>query len=393
MSKNRGEAMNKKILLQIGIVVVIASFFVQMAAPGLMRNLNLGGSSSTTGEPKVGISLFNGTIRTYDPQLYIVGNVNQTTLDMIKNDTRVIRTAQNAQGWQVDLALRDDVYSLAKDMRNNYNLTTQSIANIIPPSQIPVYLNNGTVLNASTSLYLNGIGPFKIALEPFVDVDNKVTIQMQAQTQENININNRFYPGHNLIGISTPAIIKIKTTLNLNATVLSKNKMINTFAVPWENRTKVNITSIEAKYGKENVSYSKYNRIYLSKSLTVTEIVDLKTKTQYITYLGSDSAEIRKDFTDKNKIVSDFKNMTVVFPHSIIIVTSDSKVKLPYEKTTLHYYTLKLPKQTKGYTIQDTEKQFTSNSSLIVNSTLNLEIEGETIGNIMTKVNSIKKSS
>ena len=364
------------------ILLIIVGFIAEMAAPGLLRG-KWEIDNKANGQQMTGLTVFNGTIRTYEPVLFVQGNINQSIMDILQNDTRISTITKDQQGWLINVTIRDDVYELAADIKKSYNLTSNSVANIILPPQIVVYLQNGSIVNTSTSTYISYFGPLKLWTEPMVEADSVVLVRMQATVQ-----------GDSLIGSANPTILAPRINLTTNATITKLITREIIYSIPFEDRNAINVTLLEETYGNENVSYLKNSFIEFNESLTVTQIMQ-KSNLSYITHIGQDSANIKDNYNDSESIKNDFTGLSVTFPYSILKISSE-KVSISmiskYKSNTLYKYYISVPKEEQGYSLpQDEQKYYViTNRTALLNSTVNVTIDGITIGNSFVRIDSVK---
>ncbi len=351
--------MDKKDLIKIAAVLGVLIFLGSMLYTGFMSGAFDFQNKQQKDVVVSGTALVNGTLRTYDPILFIA-SATSSEIEYIKNDSRVKAVEPTAQGWIINVTLRDDVYPLAKDLKNR-NITTTAAANIAVPSQITLKLANGTEIDT----YFSG-AVIRIAMEPVVDADSDIEIAIVGTAL-----------GNRLTGYVSAQINQKKVNLEVNGTVSKLEYITQIFTIPWESRGLVNENTPKTN---GTVSYTKENGISFANELTVNDTIRLKNLS-YITYISQFGAGIDENFTNKNTILADFGNATIVFPDSKLYVQSPEDVALNYTKTNQYAYEIGLPKNANGYDLTVQKNQVVTTKKLIENTTVAVKITGTAIGN------------
>ncbi len=351
--------MNKNDIIKIAALVVVVGFITELFfIGGGFTNFNLFASSSksknTTGE-----TIFNGTIRTYDPILVLPLNTSQSIVDQLRITDGVLSVQNDPQGIIVRTETRDDVYPLSM-MLSQKNITTYSIANIAVTSQVEVATADGKI-NASIP---NGV--VRVATEPLLDSDNEVSVYMVAVVSEGV-----------VVDYGSASILLNNIEVLVNATLDSLNFKSYTYSIPWEERNNIGDIS---KYGK--IDYKKVDLIVFKTPLSAEQIL-IKKQLPYITYIDSDSAQVESDFTNISLLETNFADAPFDLPDSKLVIVTNGTPDVKFNHTIKYQYSL-IPKDSGydfGTLIIDSDKEYE------INQTLELNISANGIG---SKILSIK---
>ncbi len=346
--------MDKKLIGQIIVVAVVLLFIFSSFGPGGWQPA----SPVVGGENISGSILFNGTIRTYEPIIGISGNISQSVIDELRVTEGVMNIRPGQEGYIIDTETRDDVYPIAALLRSK-NVSCVSVANIAAPSVMRLQFATKT-LNVTSS------GLVKVLTEPLVDAGETVTVSMVGISKNNL-----------LIDYHSAFIVLQEVQLQLDGKVESVNSKTYIYEIPWEERNSVgNMT----EYGK--AEYRKIDAMLFDPPLDVNQIVS-KKYLSYITYIDSSSAQVLPSFTNKTQVLSDFENVSVVLPSSLLRISTNQSIDLPYEGTVQYSYTLRL-NDPPGYNL--TEKLITITSDKEFNETFVLEVDALASGKKIVSV-------
>jgi len=359
------ENSKKIIILLILTVVMVGGMFW-----GIQFGKNAG--NTTNDQVSSGTTSFNGTIRVYDPILLITSEISDALLTKLRNDERVKAITEYPSGRILNITTREDVFPLAEMLRTN-GVKTQGVANIVLPGSISVRFGNGTVINVSTQ----SIGSVKAITEPLVDADNEVPVSMMA-----------IVVGNGLVDYGSPTINSSIVTIHGNATVISMQGREYVFMIPWEKRSELDIALLQEKYGNESIDFSKNDLVTFPNKLTVPQITE-KRKLLYITYISDTSASVTWNFTNKEAMTSDFGNVTVAFPDSVLKIVTNDTVSLPYNGSSLFSYSVLVPPQINGFSLKSAEIPLKVEKELSINQSVEITINGLAIGNTVVSINGI----
>lgn len=289
--------MNTKqiVVLAVVLLFILSSFFI---GGGFVFNLPTSGGENITGEMN-----FNGTIRTYDPVLFIQTN---DTLSGIENLDGVKTISPQSGYYIVNLETRDDVFPVAEKIRS-LGFRPIARANVLAP-------NNLTLLFGTNVFNISHLGgSILVVTEPVIDSGEIVEVSMIGVTRNNV-----------LIDYQNAFIVFREMNLTLN-TSINSNYTIYTYIVPWSERNQIN---------EEN-----YNRsdLILFNPISTVDVLSKKTL-PYVIYVDSKSAVINANFTNETKIIEDFGNVT--FTDSTF--QSRTPLNLTYENSTKHVYNISL---------------------------------------------------
>ena len=355
-----------KIVVIIGAVVMIGSMF----APAILT-----GSWSLKLSPKAevatGITLFNGTIRTYEPILVVTDQIPDSLLAQLRMDERVKMVTSSSSGYLINVTARDEVYSLSQLLKAN-GIRPLTIANIIMPSSVDITLSNGSIVKASSS------GTVQLWTEPLVDVDSEVQVRMTASET-----------GGQLVNYQSPVLLAEKVAVSGNATITFLDGIEHEFIVPWEQRDQVKETSLRSSFGNSSVVYTRNDYVSFSPALSVQQIPE-KKQLSYVTYISDTSASVASNFTDKSKVISDFGNTSVVFPDSGLEITTNESPGLPFNETVKYRYIISLPSQIDGYSPENSTLQISSGRKFGLNESVQIEINGTAIGKVIVETDNVK---
>ncbi len=342
-------------IIKIAVVLVVLGFIAELFFfNGGFTNLNSAKPVPTDSNVS-GIGTFKGTIRTYDPILYVPTSTSQSIIDAVKKNPAVKDVQTNSQGIFFELVTRDDVYPVATQLMS-LGVTPLAIANIA--------LDQGTLQTTSvgTISVIVPAGAIKVITEPIVDVDTEVTVSLSGVAS-----------GNTLIAYDTNSVKLLSTPFALvaNATVSSLASKVYQYDVPWENRSALGNLS---QYGQ--VDYKRFDTIVFQVPLTADQQVALKSNVPYIVYVSDTSAQIDPAFSDIEQLKKDFSAVQYSLPASKLTILTNDTPNLPIQlSATLVSYSYVLsvndsavPAQAKLLKLE-TDKEYAINSTVIVNIT------------------------
>lgn len=349
-----------KIIVLIGVAVMVGSMF----APSLMFNSS-NGTPGQTGELVTGMAVFNGTIRTYDPFIY-VQNLPDSVLNEVRLDERVRSVTPDSGGYFINTTTRDDVYPLAQYLKKK-GVSPQSVANIILPASLEMELSNGTRIE------LTSVGAVRVVTEPLVDSDTEVLVQMIATAR-----NGR------LESPVSAQILAEAVSVSGNATVSSFEGREYVYTIPWDSRLEIDDSSIPG-----NVDFERNDYISFASPLSVMQISE-KKDLEYITFISDTGASVTENFTDKERIISDFGDISVVFPDSSLKIATNETVSLPYNGTALLMYSVEVPPSIGGYSLDGKTIDIKVENEYSLNQSVDIIVNGTAIGNRIVEIEGIQ---
>jgi hypothetical protein len=323
------------------------------------NHLVSGGGPTIGGENISGQIIFNGTIRTYDPYLFLTTTPTESQLDAIRSLPGVLNIRPDPQGYIVDTETRDDVYLLAIELRK-MNLTALSVANIAAPSVMELQFGTGT-LNVTSQ------GVVRVATEPFLDAGEVVTVSMVGISNSGM-----------LIDYNSQQIALTQLDLLFSAEAGEPVSESVTYLVPWENRN--NVTN-------ESGVYNKVDSIVFTTPLTINQIL-AKKQFPYITYIDANSAQVSSSFDNKSQVLVNFQDTNVTFPTSTL--TTNESLDLPYQKQVFYTYNLSLTPP-EGYV--SPKESLLYQTSDVLNGTLALQVSALVAGNSIISIESVSLPS
>lgn len=361
--------MNKKDIIKLVILLGIVLMFLLSTFGYMGGGFNFGGGGGLGGENVSGTTVFNGTIRTYDPVLVLPADVDQSLIDELRNRDDVKDVRVETDGVVVETETRDDVYPLATYLRS-IDVISISVANIILPGRIEQHTASG-VLNVTA-----GTGVVRVITEPLLDVDSEVTVAMTVVSQNNY-----------LVGYSSPSILLQPVSLELDASIEKLNHKVYTYTIPWESRNSLGDLS---EYG--TVEYDKIDSMVFDPPLTVDQILTKKSF-PYVTYIDASSAQVLSDFDNLTQVQSNFQDVSFTLPPSTLKITTNQTPELPFDSAVRYSYTVGVPGNATAYEFEELSFMVDSEKEYDINSTVMLTINGLAVGNRIVSVESLSLPS
>lgn len=309
--------MDKKLIMKIIVVGAALLFITELFMFG-GNHLVGGGSSGPSGENISGQIIFNGTIRTYDPYLFLTSTPSESQIESIRQIPGVLNIRPDPQGYVIDTETRDDVYLVGIELRK-MNISALSVANIAAPSVMELQFGTGKI-NVTSQ------GVVRVATEPLLDAGEMVTVSMMGVSNNGL-----------LIDYNSQQIALSRVELLFSAEAGEPISETYYYTVPWEHRN-----NVSAQSGQ----YTKVDSLIFSTPLTVTQIL-AKKQFPYITYIDANSAQVLGSFDNKSQVLVNFQDANVTFPSSTLI--SNESLELPYASDVFYTYNLSL-KAPDGYT-------------------------------------------
>ncbi len=287
--------MNTKQILVLAIVIlfILSSLFI--GGSFVLNNPDIGGENIS------GQILFNGTIRTYDPVIFVETNDSLSSLEASEG---VLSIVPQGGYIMINTETRDDVLPLANEIRA---LGYQPIAraNIVAPNNLKMEFGTN-ILNISH------LGGAIVAItEPVIDSGEVVEVSMLGIARNNV-----------LIDYQNAYIVFRQRTLVLEGQITA-NSSIYSYMIPWEERNDVDFENL-----------SKSNLIQFSE-LTPQEIIE-KRGLPYIEFIDTTTAVVNENFSNRTIVESDFQNVT--YPPSILESRQD--LNLTYNRTVQYIYNI-----------------------------------------------------
>lgn len=357
--------MNKKDIIKAAVIITVVLFITQSFFMG--GGFRLGGGPGITADNVSGTTVFNGTIRTYDPILVLPPDVDQSIIDELRDRQDVMSVRLDPQGVVVETETRDDVYPLALYLRD-LNVSSVSVANIALPDRIEVQTDEGRI-NVTT------IGAVSVITEPLLDADSQVMVSMVAVVSND-----------QLIGYDSAAIMLQPLALELDANVDALNHKVYTYTIPWESRNSVGNLS-----GYGTVEYNKVDSIVFDSPLTLDQIV-AKKQFPYITYIDAYSAMVASGFDNTTQIQSNFQDVPLTLPPSTLEIMTNQTPDLPFDSTVSYSYAMSLPEDS-GYEFEELSFTVETDKEYEINSTVKISIDALAAGNRIISVSGISLPS
>lgn len=323
--------MDKSTIIKVFAAGLVLIFVLQMFASNVLSGGTIipqGGA--TTGPSKIaGNTEFDAIVKYYEP--YIISeNLSEQMILELKSMDGVEEVTASGQGFIISL-------KTSKNMPNVYqmllskNISTSAVAVVILPNEVVVKKADGT-----NSTVLTGGAAIKVGTEPFSNEGGILRLKMSVEAENGY-----------LARYSQPMIAPISATFVAKATVQEKLFDYYSYVVPWEKRNEIDVNALSEKYGAENVSYSKKDSVILSTPLSTSEM--LTKKYDYISFITEYDITPNENFTDKERILSDFGNAT--FQDSVLEVLTSEPLDLKFENKKSGVYSLVLSSE--NYTFKD----------------------------------------
>ena len=315
-------------------------------------------------EQNVGQVEFNGSIRTYDPFLVIVGGIDTALMNDLKSLEGVKEITAEQGNTVILVETRDDVYPTAVYLKS-LNVTSYSLANIASPGIVPVLLETGEEVNASFAV------PIKIETTPLVPPDTIVNIAMLVAVSENAVVN-----------YGSAYILTEDRTITLDGTI--QNELFEyRYDIPWEERNDITEEEFD-EYG--DVYYQKNSIGFFERELTQGELVGAK-QFDYIEYIDKRSAVFSENFTDAEQAISDL-NVNVSFSPSTLAILSNETLNLTYDGSLSYIYTVKM--EPGDYIIDENMQVVTLQSSRkIYDEEVSISLTGKFVGDVLFELETV----
>lgn len=355
--------MDKKYIVIAGALIMILVLVLEPLSRGGL----FGGSSTGTvlesGDNVTGTTVFNGTIRTYDPILYMDPITDQALVNELRNLPGVLDVKSETNALVVQTETRDDVFPTATWLRER-NITSYSVANIALSSQIEVQTSTG-IVNAT----VYG-GVVRVVAEPLLDAGEQVTVSMVAVISSG-----------QVIDYSSASLLLQPTDIVIDAEVESLEGVVATYLIPWEERNSLDLSAFD------DITYNKVDSIIFTTPLTVSQVL-AKKQFSYVTYIDANSAQVESGFDNVTLLEANFQDTPFVLPDSELVLRVDELPELDYSPESVYYsYKLRLadpPYQMDDTMVLETEEEYE------LGSTVQISIEALVLGD---KVLSVKRVS
>ncbi|MFZ5867215.1 MAG: hypothetical protein ACOYXY_15120, partial [Thermodesulfobacteriota bacterium] len=285
--------MDKKNIIIAGSLLMIVMF--------LLQSFYLGGGQAASGpvfrpgDNVTGTTVFNGTIRTYDPLLYMDPVSDQTLINELRNLPGVLDVKSETNALIVQTETRDDVFPTALWLSER-NITTYSVANIAVTSNMQVQTATG-LMNATL---LGGV--VRVVTEPLVDAGEQVGVSMVAVVSSG-----------QIIDYSSASLLMQPVDFTIEAEVVSLDWTTVTYSVPWEERNSIDPSAFD------EAEYQKVDSIIFESPLTPSQVI-AKKQFSYITYIDENSAQVESGFDNLTRIETNFQDVNYSLPSSTLVI-------------------------------------------------------------------------
>ncbi|MDD5171645.1 MAG: hypothetical protein PHF60_01265 [Candidatus ainarchaeum sp.] len=359
--------MEKSDIIKILALVVVIGFITELFFFGGAYTQI--GTGTPTGMNSTGTATFNGTIRTYDPMLFLPLNTSQSVIEDLRLHSGVKNVKSDTDGYVVETETRDDVYPLGAFLRQQ-NVSALAIANIAVTEDIVVDTATGKV-NATPAY-----GVIRVVTEPLLDTDSDVTVSLIAVVNEGFIIDYR-----------SAAIMMQEAVIPLEARVASLDYKIYVYSIPWESRSSLGDLT---QYGTAN--YRRLDSIIFTTPLTVDQILT-KKQFPYITYIDASSAQVEPSFTNATQIGLNFQDVQYSLPASTLVITTNQTPDIPFNASVSYGYTLDISGASTQYDFGTTPFVLETQKEHAVDENISLNVTALVVGDKVISVRSVSLPS
>ncbi|MBD3209832.1 hypothetical protein GF318_00440 [Candidatus Micrarchaeota archaeon] len=357
--------MDKKLIIQLAVLIAVLVLLLQpLGMGGVLPDLFPSGDDA--GVNKTGQAVFNATIRTYDPFVYLPPETEQSVIDELNSLGGVETVRTEDQGTIVETETRDDVFPLAVQLRG-MGADPLARANLAIPPVLEVEFNTGKK-NVSSALTIMGV-----LTEPLVDAGTNVRVQMTAVVRNDY-----------LIDYYDTGLLLDQKTIQVDALVSSLNYKEYTYIIPWEQRN--NLENLSRYPGHE---YERRDTITFSPPLDVNAIM-VKKQFPYVEYIDAYGAQLSGDFDNLTRLESNFQDVGYSVPDSILVIRSNETPDIGFNGTVVYNYDLAFLEE--NYTFQDPVVAMDLEQEKELNSTVTLNMTVLSIGNNVISMEQVSPS-
>ena len=327
--------MKKDDILKIAAVLIVVGFLTESFWFGGGLN-NLLKPQLPPGTNITGTTTFNGTIRTYDPFLFIPGNVSQSIIDKLntKKEVRGIQLATD--GIIINLDSRDSVYPVAVYLRD-LGVAPLARANVVVDRDVEVETLTGKIKTPIPN------GVVQLICEPLIDADTQVPVSLVV-----ILVNDQ------IISYQSAKLLVDTASITLDGKINSLNQKTYTYLIPWEERNSLgNLSS----FG--NVNYKKIDTIIFAEPLQIQQIM-VKRSVPFVIYIDANSAQLESSFDNLNRLNLEFNDTKFTLPSSKLTIITTDTPDLVFNSTVVYSYNVTVT-GTSNYIL--TQNLFTVDSS------------------------------
>lgn len=358
--------MKKEDILKIFVIAAAVVLSANLLSPYFLGRGS--GDSTVSGDVTEGIASFNGTIRTYDPFIAVPASTNTSVLDSVKTMDGYKAISFFSDSVLINTTTRDDVYPLASYLREQ-GVEVYGIANVAFPSPAEVQLANGSTVEAPAAFSI-----VRVPMPVLFQADSYVSISMIVGLSEG-----------QIYGYSNPVLLSEEKSIIHEGTVVSMDSMKYTCTIPWKNRTQVDV--LEFSDGG-NASYEQRNSVVFSESLSSSEIIEKKLLS-YVSYIDQYSVDVSANFTDMERLVSDFPGKQPVFSNSTLVVEAAEPVDIGWDCELVYSYTVLLSDSEEAEFDSENVSLETA-GNLQENDSVLMNVSGVVMGNRFVRIDGVK---
>ncbi len=353
--------MDKKYLIAAGSIIAIIMFLAEPLYWG--GGINLGGGAPSSGTNITGEARFNGTIRTYDPLLFLPADTPQEVLDALRQRDDILDVQQQGGSYVARTETRDDVYPAYRWLAGQ-NVTAYAIANVALSDRIVVDTPGGQ-MNAT----LIG-GVVRVVSEPIVDAGSDVSVRMVAVVSRGA-----------VIDYSSASLEYGEIEALIDATVESVDSTVYSYSIPWESRNSVDLMPYP------DHEYARIDTVVFNPPLGVSQIL-AKKQFPYVTYIDSGSMQVLPSFDNLTALEENFADTPFTLPPSRLAISSGQQPEIPFVPEVSYRYTLRIGES--PYDFGDGMMALESRDSFPPNETLKINMSLVVLGD---RVISVRRAS
>ncbi len=359
---NSGVLMDKGLIVKIAVVILALLFLIE---PLSMSVQNWSGNTGPEeGTIYTGTANVNVTIYSYGAFLYAFAPSEFQKTQILENPE--VLDIEEVDDGVYRITLRDSaktqaVYNEFKELE----ISTIAVGQIGLPDEYEIMLADGS------RMQIHG-GYHQLTMEPVLETGRKVSYLLSVETD-----------GTNTYNILDAKMYYSNVELSGECTIVGANASAYIFAVPWENRS-IDVDSLKGEYGEENVAYLRKDYVVFEPALSPGETMFLKK--EYVTYISQESASVLGNFTNRTLAEGDFMGKAT-FPDSVLQITAGEAPNLTYEYEQVNTYTVSLPTDFDGYSLEAGEMELPSGLHFELNETaeviFNATVTGDMVLGIM----------
>lgn len=302
--------MEKKDIVKIFVVAIVALFMIEMAAIGFSISSNNNAGNAGKGESGRGLVDVNATLEAYEPMLFVVGEGSalEAAIARMKEDGEVENDTLNEQGVRVlGLFYGSDVLGIARKLgKANASVSAPAIISI--PQQVEVKTPSANFEAAG--------GALKYPVKPEIEAGGQVRFRAV------VNVRDGRIESFESIIVSTSETATAIVQAQFENVAKGKFRVL----VPWEKR-RIDRGALLAALREEDanatLSYEEKSYALPNVTLSAQQIASIEGGPAYIAGASADAISVARDFTDSQTLQSGLAQIGVgvALPPSVITVS------------------------------------------------------------------------